>query len=420
MRQARTTRAILLITMFVCVLSAAVAAQQQEQSYTARFEAAQAKAENSRAELERWQRQYAVALSLAISLALLGAATTGIQAIQKPWKTIVTGVMGLLVSVITALNSLLVPADFKTLNKRVEEGELHLANMDHFLDLRDRATTDGDREMFLHEIGRSVEAFEHLRTGASGGTISAALPSASLGVTLHAAAIEPPCSCDALTRRERDDFTYSCQTASSASLSSAREQAIDNAVNDFVARLRPARDSASQQAAVSDQASADYVRRIATEAGACVVTNAKQPTMTVVLRIPRALADEKAQTAFAVPVREAERIPNAAGEIVVPPPASRTVDIPVRANPRKYGDFVFTFSITGANPRVMQLKSVRVIQDGSVGQTKWTFSMLLDGTVVATLPEQNYSDDKPPYALASAIAVPASGMRRVKILGYRR
>ena len=46
--------------------------------------------------------------------------------------------------------------------------------------------------------------------------------------------------------------------------------------------------------------------------------------------------------------------------------------------------------------------------------------MLLDGTVVATLPEQNYSDDKPPYALASAIAVPASGMRRVKILGYRR
>jgi len=403
----------------VCIALTAVIASAQEPSpsYEVKFELSQIKVDESGDVLARWQRDQRLALAFVMVVALLGVTTTVLQVFrQKPWSALATGVVGALVTGFTALNAAVIPADYNTLTKRVDEGEVLVKRMRNALSVGMKVMAAADKDEMLKEISTTLSLFQTLAAGERGALAAAALP--SFTATLHAQA-DADCSCAAMLARKSTEFVYSCGTASQESLTAAREAAHAKAVGAMAARLQPAQ-SVQQRAG---DASVDYVRRVATLADSCAsVGKDGVLSSTVLLRMPASLADRNAQTAFATSSAPASaRVAQAAGEIPFPGQAATRIQVPVRAHPTKYGDFLFTFAVRAGNPRILQLEDIRVVEDGSVGSTSWSFSILFDGNVVGTIPSLKYSDDQrpPTYRVPSTIAWPSRRPLRLKILGYK-
>ena len=67
------------------------------------------------------------------------------------------------------------------------------------------------------------------------------------------------------------------------------------------------------------------------------------------------------------------------------------MSIPVRANNPRDGDFVFSFRVDRAGARrALVLSEIQVHEDGSVGPTSWTFTVLVNGASAAIVEETTY------------------------------
>jgi hypothetical protein len=412
-----TRRIVASAAMCMALTAVAASAQESTPSYEVRFELSQIKIDESGDVLARWQRDQQLALAFVVLVALLGVATTMLQVFrQKPWSALATGIVGALVTGFTALNAAVIPADYNTLTKRVDEGEVLVKRMRNAWSVGMKVTAAPDKDEMLKEISTTLASFQTLAAGERGTTAAAALP--SFTATLHAQT-DADCSCSAMLDRKSTAFVYSCGTASQKSLTAARAEAQAKAVGAMAARLQPGQ-SAQQRAG---DASVDYVRRVATLADSCAsVGKDGSLAATVLMRMPASLADKNAQRAFTTSAAPSPaRVAQAAGEVPFPAQAANRIQVPVRATPAKYGDFLFTFAVRPGNPRILQLEDIRVTEDGSAGSTSWSFSILFDGSVVGTIPSLKYSDDQrpPTYRVPSTIAWPSNRPLRLKILGYK-
>jgi hypothetical protein len=124
----------------------------------------------------------------------------------------------------------------------------------------------------------------------------------------------------------------------------------------------------------------DFVQRFATEEGSCPGSG-KTTELSVLLRLPDRLGYEGAITAFAK--RE--------------------------------------------SPARLRVPSIRVIEDGSAGDTGWTFDILVDGRVVTRLPARDYSDRAATRivnlsgasAIEASVGLPKGSFWLVEIRGHR-
>jgi hypothetical protein len=219
------------------------------------------------------------------------------------------------------------------------------------------------------------------------------------------------CSCSQLSSQRSPEFVYTCGTARARSLTAAAEQAERQARGAMAAQLG-ARSN-------GDDELDEYIRRVSSEADSCVSVAQETFIASVLLRLPRALAHARTNRTLATTPASVAAVANAWGQInVVTIPA--VISLPVRATPPTYGNFVFRFSRAPESPRVLRLESIHVIEDGSGGPTRWTFSILVNEREVTRIPQARYADNRnpPDYPVTATVLVP-SGTTRLKVLGYR-
>jgi hypothetical protein len=107
---------------------------------------------------------------------------------------------------------------------------------------------------------------------------------------------------------------------------------------------------------------------------------------------------------------------------------SPTVAIPVTASQRDDGNFVFSVNLTsdGANRKLDSI-DVRVIDDGSTGNTAWAFEILLDDQPWFRIPRRSFNDRAKPVRISAASLSPIKTFNEdlrgagasLRIVGYR-
>jgi hypothetical protein len=414
------------VVMFVPTVD--VFAQAPAPSYPMRFQSAAVKLRECELAVSDWRRQALLSGILLGAIAVFGGATAVIQGLQKPWTKTATVVLGAIVSTVTVVNTAAMDGDFKTLNRRANGGKRLVVTAGDWLQGKDSVTTDDDRDLILQEVEKRITAFWQLSTDQqqpqSAGQSGSLFEPVAYAAT--PAAIEqrsPACGC-LQAYDPSPQFVYFCGTGTGKSLTEAKAAATSRALTEANNALRDNVKQTSQSG--SDSAFNAYVRRVASEADSCARPGRGQYESAVLLRVARALASPEAQTAFVPAARPIpSRVPVAVGQrtVAASAPPSSAVSIPVRANNSRDGDFVFNFRVDRAGARrTLVLSEIQVREDGTVGPTSWTFTVLVNGASAATVEETAYNDErKPPvYTSTKPTVVTLTGDAIVEVRGYRR
>jgi hypothetical protein len=347
-----TTAAAALV---LCVLlGAAISAQTP--SLEVLFQKAEVDIARADARVQQWSRDAQVSWMVVVVIALLGIITAAVQALDFKAKGFTTAVIGGLVSGATVYSAATLPADYKTLNSLVSEGNELVASARVWLEKRATLAAD-DRLFALNEIATSLRKFDDLditkrkapdppaekpssRTGG-------AVPLISLIPVVHAAepaSMPQQCDCSVLLQRGSKNAgeLIACATAAGTTLRDAHTRAVTEASKTLASQLR--RRIQSQTTVTTDQM-VDFVQRFATEEASCPGSG-KTIQLSVLLRLPERLGYEGAITAFAKRDSQAR----------------------------------------------LRIPTIRVVDDGSPGDTGWTFDILVDGRLVTRLPARDYSD----------------------------
>lgn len=349
-----TTAAAALV---LCVVLGAVVSAQTP-SLEVLFQKAEVDVARADARVQQWSRDAQVSWMVVVVIALLGIITAAVQALDFKAKGFTTAVIGGLVSGATVYSAATLPADYKTLNSLVSEGTELVASARVWLEKRATLAAD-DRLFALNEIATSLRKFDDLditkrkapappaenekpssRTGG-------AIPLMSLIPVVHAAepaSMPQQCDCSALMKRGSKNAgeLIACATAAGTTLRDAHTRAVTEASKTLASQLR--RRMESQTTVTTDQV-ADFVQRFATEEASCPGSG-KTIQLSVLLRLPERLGYEGAITAFAKRESQAR----------------------------------------------LRIPSIRVVDDGSPGETGWTFDILVDGRLVTHVPARDYSD----------------------------
>jgi len=105
-----------------------------------------------------------------------------------------------------------------------------------------------------------------------------------------------------------------------------------------------------------------------------------------------------------------------------------TVSVPVTANRIEDGNFLFSVNVTGDGARRrLDSVEVRALDDGSTGDTSWTFEIRLDDQPWFRIPRRSFNDKAKPLRLSAASLsrigaagdVESRGGASLRIVGYR-
>jgi hypothetical protein len=357
----RHQRSAWLSLAFCLVLGADISAQQP--SFAVLFQSAEVNLRENAAKIELWRQAAQQSWLVVIIVGLLGIVTAALQAIRFRSKALATALVGGLVSGATVYSAATIPADYKTLNNLVASGTRLVNSAMTWLENGRNANNDDDRQFALDEIEKRLAALALLgipeTSGASGTSARSGAAPVSRTTRLlfggfvavaHAEERQAPATagCGCFTQlpkqqqqRQSAMDIIGCGTAAGSSLHDAHDRAVFEAAKSIAAQLKN-----RIKVTLTDQQLVDYVRRVATEYDSCPASG-KRAEISVLLRLPDSFGREQAVKAF----------------------ASRS-GLPAR----------------------LKVPSVRVIEDGSVGDTGWTFDILVDGRLVTRIPARDYSD----------------------------
>ena len=364
----RHQRTALLSLAFCLLLGADMSAQQP--SFVVLFQAAEVNLRENTAKIELWRRAAQESWLIVITVGLLGIVTAALQAIRFKRKALATALVGGLISGATVYSAATIPGDYKTLNNLVAAGTRLVDSANAWLENGRSAASDDDRQFALNEIEKrlsqlAVLGIHETKGPAAEASLSPRLPFDRFVAVTHAAERQAPATCGCLARmsqqqQQRLDI-IGCGIGAGSTLHDAHDRAVFDAAGKIAAQLK-----SRNTAKLTDQQLVDYVRRVATEYDSCP-TRGKQAEISVLLRLPESLGREQALTAF----------------------ASRS-GLPAR----------------------IKVATLRVVADGSTGDTGWTFEILVDGRLVTRIPARDYSDRAATRTVnltgANAIEVPVA------------
>jgi hypothetical protein len=318
-------------------------AEAQQASFASLFDSAQVTLGQYTGKIARWKAAARMSWTIVVSVVVLGMLTAALQAVNFRRKALATALVGGFVSGATAYSAATIPADFKTLDNLVANGTLLVDAAATWLQKGRSATTDDDRRFALNEIQSRLVDLGKLRLADE--RASVAMPSSfTLIPVAHAAEPVPMvCGCSGAWGKQQRTAgdVIGCGTAAGASLSQAHQGAVYQAAKSIAAQI-----AGRVKTGLSDQQVVDYIRRSATEFDSCPAGGTKIE-VSVLLRLPEFLAREEAIVAF----------------------ASRS-----------------------AAPAVLKVQTIGVVEDGSAGDTGWTFDIMVDGRLVTRVPARDYSD----------------------------
>lgn len=329
------------------------------------------------ARIRGWDRTARLAIAANVLVVLFGALVAGFQKIDKSWCRNSCLVLGIVIAALTGINNVLFPKDVKTLRLSVIDGRQVLRDMQMIRERLSGASGE-DRAALLEEFRKRLEKISEIERRAV-----VARASEPQVTTVYAAE-------QALPFRIPDDpgNYYSVGTAADAALSVAKQKSYDDAVSKMCDQLKNT--TARQEAGA-----ASYCRALVLSSAAVANTNfsydagARQYRYSTLLRLNKAYGSGAA-------VQRLAPVGRASGEMPLTPGASRlgSLTVPVQAaNPRDASfNFVFQCAPARTGGVNLQLDRIEVIQDGSVGSTRWLFQVFVNDKSVLEIPDRPYND----------------------------
>ena len=371
----RTISALILGVTLCVAAQARVAAQP---SLQLRLTQAEVTLQESDDQVKQWASWAQISLWIVIGVGVLGIGTAVLQSVNVSWKAVATAVVGAVISLITVVNSTMVPADYRTLNQLVGRGTRLVNGARSWLLKGQKAPDDETKQFALSEIEKRMKEFATL-------SLSKETSAAPVGLfTVLYAAEQGNCGCLGTLPKPLNSDILSCASATGNTLSEAHEAATMKAAADIAATMARSTNKPSFPASSRDVI--QYVRRTAEEFDSCPESG-KDNTVWVVLRLSQTFRKEQAQTAFVSSWTKGE-------------PTEQVK---------------------------LSLSSIKTLQDGSSGPTDWSFDVLVDGKVVTQIPSHDYTDRTPdqtvtfgPGAVTAAIDVPKDRFWVLEIRGKRK
>ncbi|MBI3405492.1 MAG: hypothetical protein HY046_08555 [Acidobacteria bacterium] len=368
-----------------------------------------------------WNSQARVVLLLTILVGTFGAVTAFLQAIERPWRKIVTALVGLVIAVLTIVKQAGYPADHRTLEAFALEGQEVLDEMQTI-----KATYDPDqtaenlralREEMLTRV-KKIRAMQRSLLRTSG---AAALPVA------QAATQQPQWAQTQKGVPDPDLLTYA-GTAKNRSLSEAKNEAILDAFRKAAADLHQKEGPLGQPQSntVRLETLLDFVSdngRL--QRGTFSLEKSSGVyTYYALITLDRSFSKPDFLKTFAPPAK-----PRIQGEWILGGSTlsgSYRGTVIVKAARGNQGEFRFVLSARRVSSTSLTLKIDEIVveNDDSVGSTRWAFDLVVNGTVASSLPITRY-DDSPsrkrvrPNLDPVTVSTPPAPRVPIQIYGYK-
>jgi len=198
-----------------------------------------------------WQGQAHTQIVLLISIAVIGVLISALQGLGKLWSKftaaalVLTVLLGAAVSAGTAFNTYYFSADYRSLRYAAIEGENIVRKLHNIVANYELAQPTGDDlKEFKSEFSTNVDAFNQINESLKGNGSAQSIPAGShvaftLGVRLVYAQSSSPAPVW-IKKLPSDDLSfYFLGTASDASLSGAKTNSVNDAINKASSALMP-------------------------------------------------------------------------------------------------------------------------------------------------------------------------------------
>jgi hypothetical protein len=274
---------------------------------------------------------------------------------------------------------------------------------------KDQADIELLDERAARLIGRSIMV---ARSGATPGPVGWRLPELTAVAHAQAAAQQGP-------PRVSAGLLAVLGTGTCTSTFGAREYARFDARRRLALQLEPSARAERLDAVIAavDGAAADAWNRVTPGTGG-FVTNTSQVTLN------RVLAQSTLQKARSGP-RPAVRF-----TAVVQVPAAFSGRLTARTVPKiSEGDFAFTFQVSRAGTTLRaELAEISILNDSSIGSTRWSFDVLGDGRRLFAVPMHRFDDSggrstvcrpQADEGLNGSVTLARTGPVELKVLGYK-
>jgi hypothetical protein len=351
--------------------------------------------QQAKPKIDSWRYKALWYLVFSGGVFVLGLITAALQMWTKSWTKTTVAVVGLVISAITGVLERGFAGDRRTYLASALDAEDTIAEVETQMTVLESAPDLTTTKAILDAINKDIKPLETKLRNIERKLLAAAPP--MLGPRVAYASTAPAFVVGA------GECNYLWQ---------ARENSQAAAVEKMVTRL--AADAALNLSAGSRDSLRDYVSQYGS------ATNAKPSESGMVRFETRLSLNSTFANAYAiksyldsqlVPSRE-KRIQSVrqrlkAGKLSTDIDGflETTFQLPLKggsvrleAKIPKKGSFVFVFTAapTKQGPAQVSLKSVDVLQDGSVGSASWSFDVLSGGNVIISLPMQRWDDSKRP------------------------
>lgn len=351
--------------------------------------------QQAKPEIDSWRHKALWYLVFSGGVFVLGLITAALQMWTKSWTKTMVAVVGLVISALTGVLERGFAGDRRTYLASALDAEDTIAEVETQMTLLESAPDLTTVKAILDAINKDIKPLETKLRGIEKKLLAAA--PLMLGPRV-AYADSAPASV--------------LGTGECNHLWQARENSQAAAVEKMVTRLTAA--AALNLSAGSRDSLRDYISQYSS------ATNAKlsesgidrfQTRLSLNSTFSNAYAIKSFLDSQLVPSRET-RIQSVRQRLKAGKPSTdsdgfleTTFQLPLKggsvrleAKIPKKGSFVFVFTVTPTRqgPAQVSLKSVDVLQDGSVGSASWSFDVLSGDRVIISLPMQQWDDSKRP------------------------
>lgn len=192
-----------------------------------------------------WERQAHIQIVLVAAVVVFGALISAFQGSEKKWSRVATLSLGIATSICTGINSQVFSADYRSLHRAASEGQSIVRKLHNIIANLEAAQPSGeDLKEFKSEFSKGVDDFNQISKNLEGNGSAQPSPGGSqaafaLGLPLVYAQSSSPAPAWVNKLPSDDRSFYFLGTASDASLSNARTNSLNDAINKASSALMP-------------------------------------------------------------------------------------------------------------------------------------------------------------------------------------
>jgi hypothetical protein len=192
-----------------------------------------------------WESQAHYQIALVYAVLVFGALISAFQGSAKKWSKLATLALGIATSVCTGINAKVFSADYRTLQHAANEGHIVVRKLRYVIAKFNEVQPSGeDLKAFKSEFSKSFDDFDQISKNLEENGSARAVPAGSQAtvtfglprVYAQSSSLVPPW----LNKLPSDDRSfYFLGTGSDASLSGAKSNSFNDAINNASSKLTP-------------------------------------------------------------------------------------------------------------------------------------------------------------------------------------